>query len=108
LGVINSRLSFIWLKTKGKVKGEILEMTGDTIEQLLIPKLDNAIKKKMGEEIEMLVDRILAITTDEDYLQNPRGEAKVKELERQIDQLVYQLYGLTKEEIAIIEGSQGV
>jgi type II restriction/modification system DNA methylase subunit YeeA len=28
----------------------------------------------------------------------------VKELERQIDQLVYQLYGLTEDEIKIIEG----
>ena len=53
-----------------------------------------------------LVDRILAITQDEDYLQNPDKQAKVKELEREIDKMVYELYGLTEEEIAIVEGKK--
>jgi hypothetical protein len=51
-----------------------------------------------------LVDQTLAITKDEDYLSNPAKQAKVKEYERQIDQMVYQLYDLTPEEIAIVEG----
>jgi hypothetical protein len=51
-----------------------------------------------------LVDQILAITRDEDYLANSAKQAKVKELERQIDQMVYQLYDLTPEEIAVVEG----
>jgi len=33
-----------------------------------------------------------------------RKQAKVKTLEREIDQLVYKLYGLTEEEIKIVEG----
>jgi hypothetical protein len=32
----------------------------------------------------ILVDQILAITKDEDYLANPIKQAKVKEIERQI------------------------
>jgi len=52
-----------------------------------------------------LVDKILAITKDDDYLDNPVKQAKVKELEKQIDQMVYKLYGLTDEEIAVIENS---
>ncbi|MFH1097593.1 MAG: hypothetical protein V1749_08865 [Candidatus Desantisbacteria bacterium] len=52
-----------------------------------------------------LVDRILAITKDDDYLQNETKQSKVKELEHQIDRLVYNLYGLTEEEIAIVEES---
>jgi len=51
-----------------------------------------------------LVDKILAITKDDDYLQNEAKQSKVKEYSRQIDQLVYNLYGLTEEEIAIVEG----
>lgn len=31
------------------------------------------------------------------------NQARVKEYERQIDQMVYKLYGLTKEEIKIVE-----
>jgi len=39
-----------------------------------------------------------------DYLENPQKQAKVKELERQIDQMVYKLYGLTEEEIRTVKG----
>ncbi len=52
-----------------------------------------------------LVDKILAITKAEDYLANPTKQAKVKEYERQIDQMVYQLYDLTPDEIVVVEGS---
>lgn len=54
--------------------------------------------------IKDIVDRILYITKDDDYLQNPQKQAGVKSLEAEIDQLVYKLYGLTEEEIAIVEG----
>jgi len=50
-----------------------------------------------------IVDRILAITKDEDYLQNPQKQEKIKTLEREIDQMVYKLYGLIEEEIKIVE-----
>ena len=50
-----------------------------------------------------LVGKILAITKDDDYLQNPTKKAKVCDYEKQIDQLVYQLYGLTDKEIQIVE-----
>lgn len=50
-----------------------------------------------------IVDKILSITNDDDYFHNPNKQVKVKEYERQIDQLVYKLYELTDEEIAIIE-----
>ena len=45
------------------------------------------------------------IISPEYYLSNSAKQAKVKEIERQIDKMVYQLYGLTPEEIAIIEGA---
>ena len=50
-----------------------------------------------------LIDQILAITKSDDYLTNPEKQAKVKELEKQIDQMIYELYGLTDEEIEIVE-----
>ena len=49
-----------------------------------------------------VVDQVLAITKDEDYPTNPTRQVSVKELERQIDRMVYKLYGLTAEEIAIV------
>ena len=47
--------------------------------------------------IETLVERILTLKRDDPHVD-------VSALEAEIDQLVYQLYGLTEEEIAIVEG----
>ena len=49
------------------------------------------------------VNKILSLTQSEDYLKNPQKQAKVKQYQRQIDQLVYKLYELTDEEIKIVE-----
>ena len=50
-----------------------------------------------------LAEKILKITKEEDYLQNPAKQAKVLDIEHQIDKLVYKLYGLTEEEQEIVQ-----
>ena len=50
-----------------------------------------------------LVEQILSITKNKDYLASPEKQAKVKEYEHQIDQMVYELYGLTEEETRVVE-----
>jgi hypothetical protein len=52
-----------------------------------------------------IVDKILALTKDENYLKNTDKQAKVKEYEKQIDKMVYKLYGLTDEEIKTVENA---
>ncbi|MBU4348950.1 Eco57I restriction-modification methylase domain-containing protein [bacterium] len=63
------------------------------------------ISKSQQQPFISCVDSIITITKDEDYLQNQQKQARVKNLEQEIDQMVYQLYGLTEEEIAIITGN---
>jgi len=70
------------------------------LEQLPIPKISDSEQKPFIE----IVDKILEITKDEDYPDNPTKQAKVKEYEHQIDLMVYKLYNLTDDEIKIIEG----
>ena len=41
----------------------------------------------------------------DDYIENFSKRIKVKEYEKQIDQLVYKLYNLTPDEIEIVENS---
>lgn len=65
-----------------------------------IPDINN----KEGILIKEKVEKILATTKSSDYLENPAKKEEVKEYEKQIDQMVYKLYGLTEEEIKIIEG----
>lgn len=42
-------------------------------------------------------------TVDKDYMQSEAKQKKVKKYEHQIDEMVYKLYGLTDEEIKIVE-----
>ncbi len=70
------------------------------IGKIIIPKIDTICQKKVIQ----LVDQILSITKDDDYLNNPDKQGKVKRLEKEIDQLVCKLYDLTPEEIEIVEG----
>jgi len=70
------------------------------VKQLPIPE----ICKEDQLPLISLVNKILSITKEDDYLQNPQKQAQVKEYERQIDRMVYELYNLTDEEIAIVEG----
>ncbi|MCB8761337.1 class I SAM-dependent DNA methyltransferase [Planktothrix agardhii] len=55
------------------------------------------ITKEQGKPIISLVDQILTAKKS-----NPNADTTI--LEQQIDQLVYELYGLTEEEIKIVEG----
>lgn len=64
------------------------------IQQFSIPNVSNQITNSL----ELIVKQIL-----EDKEQNPAADTT--NLETQIDQLVYQLYELTEEEIKIIEGN---
>ncbi len=66
------------------------------------------ISLKEQEPFKAIVDQILSLTQSEDYLENPQKQEKVKEYERQIDQLVYKLYGLTEDEIKIIENFKNI
>jgi hypothetical protein len=56
-----------------------------------------------------LVDRMLALVPKRRAEANPQTaaqlDAQLAATDRQIDRLVYDLYGLTDEEIALVEGA---
>jgi len=58
---------------------------------------------KQRKEVQSCANRVLSITENDDYSENPDKQSQVKTLQNQIDQLVYKLYDLTPEEIAIVE-----
>jgi len=100
LGLLNSKLLYFWLYYKGKRKGEILELYYKPLSEIPIKK----VSKEKQQLFINIVDHILSIAKTDDYLQNEKKQAKVCEYKKQIDQLVYKLYGLTEEEIKIVEG----
>ena len=100
LAIINSNFAHSWFYKNGKKRGAGVDIGVEKLRQFPIKDIQFQDQKSFID----LVDRILSITKDENYLQNPQKQAKVKEYEKQIDQMVYKLYNLTKEEIKIVEG----
>lgn len=103
LGLFNSRLlNFYYKNISLETERAMAQTDIETLETLpvkVVPQEDQA-------PLITLVSKILAITKDDDYLENSAKQAKVREYEKQIDQLVYKLYSLTAEEIRIVENDQ--
>jgi hypothetical protein len=103
LAILNSKVINIFFEFIGHKYGNTgFLCSNQYVKRFPIPLITKQ-NKNISKELESLVNKILAITKDEDYLQNHTKEKEVKEYERQIDQMVYELYNLTEEEINIIE-----
>lgn len=99
LSLLNSKLFYLWLYNRGKRKGETLELYQKPLSEIPIKIISLPEQKPFIE----VVDKILTITKSDDYIESIEKQAKVKDYEKQIDLMVYKLYGLTKEEIEIVE-----
>ncbi|WP_428235157.1 DUF7149 domain-containing protein [Gracilimonas sp.] len=96
LGLLNSRL-FTWYHEKNHSKAH----AKTSIPKILVKEVRSLpIPKEINLDIEALVKKVIQVKQE-----NP--EADTRELEAEIDQLVYQLYGVTDEEIAIVEENVG-
>jgi len=102
LALLNSKLYYVWLYHRGKRKGETLELYQKPLSEIPIKKISPGEQKPFIE----IADKIISITNSGDYLTNSKKHTLVKEYEKQIDQMVYELYGLTEEEIALLENSK--
>jgi type I restriction-modification system DNA methylase subunit len=97
LGYLNSRLNEFtfekWYCTKLGGKG--IRWLNQHVTEIPIPMIDSS-NQHIVSQIESLVDKILAA-------KKTNHAADTTAWEKEIDQLVYKLYELTDEEIAIIE-----
>jgi len=95
LGILNSRLVGWYYRKKFQISDE------DTFPQIMIRDILQFPLPKISRErqhgIEHFVDQILEAKKCDQV-------ADTTTLEHEIDRLVYELYGLTEEEIAIVEG----
>jgi len=98
--ILNSRVMQFYYQSKFKSETELFPKIRIAQVKLLPIKMIN---EKMQQIYITIVDKILSIIKDEDYLENPAKQANVKEYEYQIDQMIYQVYGLNEEEIKTIE-----
>lgn len=95
LSLINSKLfQFYWFKKYYDNKSTFPKIKKEPIENLPIKESNQIVIKQLSES----VDKIL-------IKKQQNTSADTSDIETQIDQLVYQLYGLTEEEIKIVENS---
>ena len=94
LAILNSRLYYFWFNQKIQRKGEMLELFKTPLSKtpIRLPSSD------IQELLIRLVDSILNLS--------PSEKDEIRNYEVQIDKIIYELYGLTTDEIAVVEGSR--
>lgn len=104
LCLLNSKVVQFWLRHKGKMQGSNFQVDKEPLLQIPIVKTSD---KKRHDELVNFADQMSkaqqnarAAVTDSDKSQTAR---RIAYLENQINQTVYQLYGLNADEIALIE-----
>jgi hypothetical protein len=106
LGVLNSKaIGFYWQNKFSDFKQTFPKIKGTYLQQLPIPVADKARHDRLAG----LVDKMLGLMPK---LRQARSESERQTLQnavaatdQQIDALVYELYGLTKAEIKLVEGN---
>ena len=106
LGILNSRIvSRLYLdQVTQATKDDFPQVTIKDVLDLPMPSSDTQRYAALVEKVQTMLEAKKALDMaktekDTDYYAN-----KCASLDRQIDQLVYDLYGLTEEEIEIVEG----
>ena len=103
-GLLNSKLVAFWLRHKGKMQGNNYQIDAEPLLNIPLPSLTSS-NQSIAIQIIQKVDQIISLIQSDDYDTNQEKQKKVKEIEKEIDMLVYELYGLDNEEIEIIESS---
>ena len=105
-GLLNSNLIYFWLKNKGKMQGDLLQVDKEPLLQIPICVGD----KKQQEAIIVLVDKMLVLNKELHQLPKHSDrwesiESEIEKTDKKIDDEVCKIYDLTLEEIKIIKES---
>ncbi len=114
LGILNSKLSsFVLRNISTTFRGGYLALNRQYIEQLPIRTVDfkDSNDKPRHDQMVDLVKNMLTLHRKLAEAKVPQTKTvlqrQIENTDKQIDQLVYELYGLTEEEIKIVEESAG-
>jgi hypothetical protein len=109
LGLLTSRLmAYFFNTTHGDRKQTFPKIKGDQIKQLPIQIIDET-NQAAHDRIVTLVEKMLDLHKQRAAAKTPHEQTaldrQISATDTQIDRLVYDLYGLTEEEIALVEGA---
>jgi adenine-specific DNA-methyltransferase len=108
-GLLNSRLLWKWYQHRAKRRGIGLEINGRVLGATPIRRIDFGRRSERACHDRMvgLVERMASLKRESAAARGKRArmaiERRVETVDRQIDRLVYALYDLTEEEIAVVE-----
>ena len=108
LAIINSTaIGFFWQKNNSDEKKTFPKIKKEAILSIPVPTITDE-NKRLHNEIVRLVDAMIDLNKQKQQVTLPNQieqlEQRIEHTDKKIDQLVYQLYGLTDEEIKIVEG----
>jgi len=114
LGLLNSNLlTFYYRQNAALIRGGYLRFFHQDLAKLPIytPDIDKTTDKARHDKVVALVTQMLSL---HEYLQKAKTDQEKRLVQQEIeatdvkiDALVYDLYGLTEEEIAVVEGNTG-
>ena len=108
LGILNSKFGTFWFNLHAKKRGINNDLGVGVLQTFPVRMINfsNSIEVKQHDRMVALVERILEL--HKRAAQTPQEQERlardIQATDREIDTLVYQLYGLSAEEIKIVEG----
>ena len=106
LGIMNSSLGDYWFNKHGKKRGIGVDIGVLVYREFPVHKAtakEQAPIKKLVDYMLDLNSKYLKVKTKQTS-ETDRLKRQIEETDKEIDQLVYKLYGLTEEEIKVVEG----
>lgn len=101
-GLLNSKPIYFWLYHNGKRQGEQLQIDRNPLIEIPLVKSEN---KEIFEAVDLLIDlnkKLESINLDRE---KELIKKQIEALEKKIDEIVYDLYGLSEEDKEIIRNS---
>ncbi|MEJ7680706.1 MAG: TaqI-like C-terminal specificity domain-containing protein [Segetibacter sp.] len=109
LAIINSKATtYVWKKSNSDEKKTFPKIKKEAILSIPIPEVKGDIQKKLSDEIIRSVDLMLRLKLEKQV--TPQSDKinhlnqRIAYTDERINKLVYELYGLSEEEIGIVEG----
>lgn len=92
LGLLNSKLNFVWLYNRGKRKGEVLELFQVPLSEIPVIELPAEEKGRVAE-----------LAREITYIKRDKPNADISMMESEIDHILYAAYKLSPTEIDLVE-----
>lgn len=90
LGVLNSKLYYMWLYQRGKRKGELLELVPQPLKAIPILKIEKQEQQSIVEIVKKIIEA-------------DKSKKDISSLENKLNALIYKIYKLSPEEIKTVE-----